>query len=750
MSLPRLAWILAGLALAVVSFASESLRDVEGTLDTPVALIWSAGAACALLAAGVGRSWQLFSRWAALLVVGQAATLQLYDAGTHVTYQHYRLWGQRAPGVLPYAIFALEIAAVAIGLARLGGAPWRALGERLGRARLLALLLLCLVVSAKPSNPPGYFPFELGFATFVELVHLGCVALAALALLPGDARAFERAAQRGLGPEAQPPAGVQPLRARELLDPFVVSAALWCFALCACLTIVSYERHPHIPDEVIYLLHARYLAAGRLMLELPPVLEAFDLDIMLRTSGTAGEHWASPFPIGWPLLLAVGVKLGAFWLVNPLLSALGVVLGHAFARELLPARSARLFVIALCVSPWFLFIGMSYMSHPWSLVCLFAAGLGVLRARSSPVRPAVRLAWAALAGAAIGMLSLIRPLEGITFAALAALPCIGLAGPRLSLACLGAATLGGLAVGLPGLAYNRHLTGDPLRFPVMAYFDQAYEPGCNDLGFGPDRGVGWSGIDPWPGHSPLEAGLNAQFNLFQIDLELLGWATGSLVLVFFWLLCGRWRREDLWWLLVAVAVVGSNSLYWFAGGPDFGARYWYPILVPCIWLTLRGLEELRARLSRGSSDPQAARGRVLVAAALLSGAALVDVLPWRAVDKYHHFRDLRPDVRELAREQAFGRSLVLVRGERTPDLEGAMTYNPLEHDADAPIYVWDRSAKVRRALHPHYADRPVWVLDGPSRTGTGYRVVAGPLPAEALLADDLDAYLLARSSKQLR
>jgi hypothetical protein len=35
-----------------------------------------------------------------------------------------------------------------------------------------------------------------------------------------------------------------------------------------------------------------------------------------------------------------------------------------------------------------------------------------------------------------------------------------------------------------------------------------------------------------------------------------------------------------------------------------------------------------------------------------------------------------------------------------------------------------------------YRDRMVWIIAGPSVTGEGYRVEAGPLPASALLDGD--------------
>jgi hypothetical protein len=114
-------------------------------------------------------------------------------------------------------------------------------------------------------------------------------------------------------------------------------------------------------------------------------------------------------------------------------------------------------------------------------------------------------------------------------------------------------------------------------------------------------------------------------------------------------------------------------------------------------------------------------------------AAVVTFMPWRAIDKYYHYRNMRPDVRHLAEENAFGRSLVLVRGNRHPDYASAAIYNPIDLRADVPVYIWDRDPDITRRALEAYADRAVWILDGPTRTGGGFEVVAGPMPAARLL-----------------
>ena len=141
------------------------------------------------------------------------------------------------------------------------------------------------------------------------------------------------------------------------------------------------------------------------------------------------------------------------------------------------------------------------------------------------------------------------------------------------------------------------------------------------------------------------------------------------------------------------------------------------------------------RMATGLAElDRVSRGRATLAAAMMTAAALVLFLPWRATDKYYQFRGMRADIRQLAATHGFDGDLVLVRGPREPDYMSAAVYNPLDLLGRETIYAWDRSAEVRKKTLEVYADRRVWVVDGPTITGAGYRLVQGPLPAAAVLA----------------
>jgi hypothetical protein len=468
-------WLLAVLAIAWAAL-DPRLRDVEGIPTGAICLPISLAAALATLGAAWRSSWRRAALWFALALVGQAAALQMIDAGTRLHYQHYRPLGWLAahrPWLLVLAGF--QTAAVVAGWRGRWGPAWRWLRR-------------------------NFRWWQLG----------GVAAVFAL-----------------------------------------TAAALWVMVAAALLSWFSYERHPHIPDEVVCLLHARYFAAGKLALPPPPVPAAFEIDQMYLEPA----RWFCPVPPGWPAALALGVLAGAPWLVNPILAGINTLLAFLLLDRLYGRSTARWALLLLAASPWHVFMAMNFMTHTASFTfALIAANAAVLATKARAVF------WTILSGLAVGGAVLVRPLEGFTLGCVLALALLaGQTSARRKLALLVAYGAGGAVLGIPHLYYNQHLTGDPLKFPIMAYFDKYYGPDSNALGFGPNRGVGWA-IDPNPGHSVFDALVNANLNAFSMNIELFGWGAGSLVLAALFLFAGRLRRLDWWMLAVCAAIFTAHFL----------------------------------------------------------------------------------------------------------------------------------------------------------------------------------------------
>lgn len=688
-----------------------------------LAFILVASGAVAAAGLALQSSWRTSVLWGALSISGYVTALHLVDAGTAVLYQHLR------PAVAPLSptdwrivgALAACVLTVAVGLAREANrvVPW--IREHLGWARSLIVLATWACISASPLRNLEAFALEIALSTVLALAWLGAVLLAVLSV-PDDA--LERLAK-----------GCRSILDAEStwlgLDRVAAGAAGFVFIAASTLVLWSWERHPHLSDEISFLFHATYFARGELSapgVPIPELFAAYQIECRL-------DRCISVLQPGWPALLAVGVAAGAPWLVNPLLAGLNVLLFFAFVREIYDRRLARGAVLLLATSPWYLFLGMSFMNHQATLTGGLVAVLGTtlaVRGRS--------VAWAAVAGAGAGFTSLMRPMDGVIVAGVASVPLFFVRGSltRRS-AALALFGIGTGAFGSLNLVYNHALTGNPFEFPVNRYLDELWGEGTNDLGFGPDRGVypRWAHMDGFPGHSPFQAVVNAALNVTALQVELFGWATGSFLPLLLLAVWYRLSRTD--WLLVGwlVAINALYALYWFASGPDFAARYWFLAVVPLCALTARGLQEL-GRRAVGTQD---ARAQARLAAALALGViqATLVFIPWRGTDKYYRYFNTGPDVRDALQEGSWPPGVYVVRGANQPDYAAAMIYAAPDLAGGRHVFVFDSLPDTEALVRRAYPDAAIRWLDGPSLTGGGYRVYAAARSARESLGPESDS-----------
>lgn len=636
-----------------------------------------------------------------------------------MAYQHYFAWDRllTPPLVIYSTVFVVQMVCVTFGIWKFRGVlhPW--ITRRMKPWQIILMSLVFVLTSAAVSQEIRFYAYDLVLASIVQLVHLANAIMIVISL-PVIALDWLRPILWKIFGEDAPATG-GPGR----LNRFPILGAIWVIAVTAALSYFVYQHHPHIPDEVAYLMQSRFLASGALTLPAPPVQQAFDFYLMQFDAG----RWFSVFPFGWPLILSVGSWLNAPWLVNPILSGVNILLAYSILRGLYSSRGAKLSTFLLCVSPWYIFMGMNFMSHTFTLTCVLVAALGVMAARSSG-----KAYWGWMAGFSVGMVSLIRPLEGFLLAVLMGCWAIGLGGKRLRISAIVGLVAGTVLVGGLVLPYNKWLTGEYAAFPVNVYLDQRYGVNSNAYGFGPDRGMGWA-LDPNPGHSPIDGLINANLNSFSVNIELFGWGMGSILLAAWLVISRQYQKSDFLMMTVILGVFIALFFYYFSGGPDFGARYWFIMIVPLVALSVRGLQNLVDTHGEGLAFKTEGSVRAVGGILILSVLTLTLYFPWRITDKYQNYLNMRPDLLALADRFDFGKSLVMVQGDNHPDYASAAIYNPLDFFADAPIYAWDKDPATRRNLLEIYPDRSVWVIQGPTLTGDGYRIVEGPVPANKLL-----------------
>lgn len=717
---PRVSRILTwALAFLVLAFACTypSFRHPDSFPKPMLFVLITVAIALFVVGWCTGQTPGRSSLWLALALVGQVVSLQLIEAGPLDRYQHFEPSTVllSAPNVPLLMFLAVQTSLVFIGVKRRLPIIRSWIGDNFRAWQVLGFGLICFLASAAVQRDVPFYFEDLFFSTVVQIVNLGNIVLVVWALPEDFLVRLRKSIERWIGPASH-----DLTRATVGIDRFALVVGGWVSLLAAVLSVVVYQQHPHITDEVAYLYHARFLADGALTLPAPPVPQAFEFYLM----EVKGSTWYASTPPGWPAILAVGVLLGLPGLVNPVLAGINILLSYILLQDLYDRRSARIALLLLAISPWYVFMGMNFMTHTSTLTCALLAAVAVIQSRRTG-----RAYWGAIAGAAVGIGSLIRPLDGLIAGVLIGLWAIGVGGRRLHFRSLLTFVVVGAVVGALVLPYNFALTGHPTVFPLNDYLDSHFGPGRNDLGFGPNRGYGWP-TQPFPGHSPLGATINANLNTFSIDIEMFGWSIGSLLFVALYLLTRKPKKSDYLMIAVCLAVFCPYFFYYFSGGPDFGARYWFMMILPLVALTVQGIKALIDKLESGSLGSPMNGTRVIAAVLVLSLFTLVNYFPWRATDKYYHFWGMRPDVPALAAQFHFGRSLVLVRGtESHPDYTSAAIYNPLDWRADAPVYAWDQNSTIRAQLVKAFPDRSIWIVDGPSLTHGAYKVVAGPLPA---------------------
>jgi hypothetical protein len=358
-----------------------------------------------------------------------------------------------------------------------------------------------------------------------------------------------------------------------LPDVIAILTALGALGATLYVATALLERMPHVQDSVAYLFQAKTFALGRLWVPTPAHSQFFAHEFIVMD--TAGR-WFSKYPPGWPMILALGQLAGAPWVVDPLCGALSLFLLYRLGKEIYRPRVGVLAAILTLSAPFFLFLSGSLMSHTSGLLFTLLMTWAFWRATLSD-RP---VPWSALAGAAFGMLFLIRPFTALPLAApLAAYALVGgIRRPGETIVRFAPTLLCAVPFVAAFLAYNRVFTGNWFYPPQQLWwpFDQ--------VGFGPDHG-------PW-GFTPNDALNNTSRNLTELLAHGFGWpAFLTLAILPIPFVIGRARAWD-WVFLAGLVGIVVGYAFWWADGIMYGPRFYFEGFGFLILLTARGFDEL--------------------------------------------------------------------------------------------------------------------------------------------------------------
>jgi len=169
-----------------------------------------------------------------------------------------------------------------------------------------------------------------------------------------------------------------------------------------------FERMAHLEDEMAYVWQAQTIAGGHLTLTSPPGQKSFLVPFVVDYNGQR----FGKYPLGWPVLLAVGERLGIRFLVNPLLAGLAVWLTYLLGKRVFSTTVGLLAAGLTLTSPFFLINSGSLLSHPFGLV--LSAGFALAWLGTFCDQNATRRSLSAVAaGLTLGVLAITRPLTAV-------------------------------------------------------------------------------------------------------------------------------------------------------------------------------------------------------------------------------------------------------------------------------------------------------------------------------------------------
>jgi len=413
-----------------------------------------------------------------------------------------------------------------------------------------------------------------------------------------------------------------------------VATALAILTVLMCLVV--FAGNPRNVDGFAQLFQARIFLAGRLWAIPPPEIANFaTLQVVFS------PRWFSQYPPGQSLVLAAGLALGAWWLLNPLFAASLVAAAWRVARWCADEATARVAVLLLCISPFIVAVSGSEMSH------LPAAALGMLAAAAATTVGGEKWRAAALAGVLLAAMAAFRPLDAVAAAVPVALILLLAAPSGRRVAVLATTVVAGAVCTIPTLWYNRETTGHWLEFGYVYLWGPGHSLGFHAVPFGvpltPLRSVALTGLD-----------------LHQLNRYLFDAPFPILALVALGLVAGRRQLgpRDVIPAAGLVALIGLLFFYWHRDwfyGPRllFTAVPWVVILVARSLVVLRRAgPELYPGVSRGLGAAFAA------ALVLLFGLVAVTPGTLAAYRRATPVFDLHPD--RAARRAGISHAVVVI------------------------------------------------------------------------------------------
>ncbi len=374
---------------------------------------------------------------------------------------------------------------------------------------------------------------------------------------------------------------------RRALIGLVVFAGI-SIALIGALVL---HNTPITDDENVYEFQARIFASGRLALpSLPGDDRMFDDNIFLVNNGRIYGQ----YPFGHSFFLLPGTLVG-YSRVMTLIAALFTLFGvFRLGRELFDTPTALLAVFLMAVSPMFLSMSATILSHPSTLLFLTWFAYFTVRAiRTERTRDAV------LAAVFFGLAFHVRSATVLVLALPTALVLAGAHVIRIRRRDDAGGGIRGRVEWVLGRAWKRVvIVGAVMGVVLGSYLLLNWLANGSpfltnyhavwlgklpyDSPFGFDKGA-WNIV-----HTPTLGFENLLNNFLRLNIWLLGWPIGFLPVIALFAL-RRFRGIDLWLAGPIVLNFIVFFFYFWPGVSDTGPVLYYELLLPLSLLGARGV-----------------------------------------------------------------------------------------------------------------------------------------------------------------
>ena len=405
------------------------------------------------------------------------------------------------------------------------------------------------------------------------------------------------------------------------------------------------RQYPISGDDYSYHYQAQLLASGRLWAQDPvynPSLPFYDCVETFCLRDDQG-HRFSKYPPGWPLILALGAKLGVPWLVNPILGAFLVFMMLEYAERRFGEECIRAVAVLTTLCFFLCYYAASFRAHTAAALFVFSAFLLYELAEK---RPDSAKPWLFGAGALLGYSAMIRYIDWIPLAV-----WIGISLLRQKrFAEITLFGIGFVSLASGNLEYNALLSGNPFQVPAAIH---------RTLETGDRLFISWKG-----------------FSVTMERLANLLWVFPPVIL-----LTVFWRRyQPPSEVKMYIAMFSLNIAIYFLypgspGGP--GPRYllaYFPFLILAV-----------ANISQRFSADSSLGGRRIWNLAVV-GLVLCNLV-FLAEEGYTMY--WRQDLQRTVRQVHDGKNIFLLKTGTYKTVTGDLTRNPPAlSSADSLYFAW--------------------------------------------------------------